>query len=112
MTRIDDGRLCMSNNAAERELRARAIGRKNGTFAGSDEGGRHQHLDRNRQAQRSIRKLGSPTCSPACLITRPSASTNYCLGIGTVPSPKKGFRIETGERVDSPVGFVCCRPPA
>src|SRR5215210_1105713 len=35
-----DGRLCMSNNAAERELRAVAIGRKNWTFAGSDEGGR------------------------------------------------------------------------
>jgi transposase len=26
---LDDGRLCMSNNAAERELRAVAIGRKN-----------------------------------------------------------------------------------
>ena len=37
---IDDGRLCMTNNAAERELRAVAIGRKNWTFAGSDEGGR------------------------------------------------------------------------
>ncbi|BBZ97128.1 hypothetical protein BRDID11004_19590 [Bradyrhizobium diazoefficiens] len=35
-----DGRLCMSNNAAERELRAVAVGRKNWTFAGSDEGGR------------------------------------------------------------------------
>lgn len=32
--------LCMSNNAAERELRAVAVGRKNWTFAGSDEGGR------------------------------------------------------------------------
>ena len=37
---LDDGRLCLSNNAAERELRAVAIGRKNWTFAGSDEGGR------------------------------------------------------------------------
>jgi transposase len=37
---VDDGRLCMSNNAAERELRAVALGRKNWTFAGSDEGGR------------------------------------------------------------------------
>jgi transposase len=35
---LDDGRLCMTNNAAERELRA--VGRKNWTFAGSDEGGR------------------------------------------------------------------------
>jgi transposase len=37
---LDDGRLCLSNNAAERELRAVAMGRKNWTFAGSDEGGR------------------------------------------------------------------------
>jgi transposase len=37
---LDDGRLCMSNNTAERELRAVAVGRKNWMFAGSDEGGR------------------------------------------------------------------------
>jgi transposase len=37
---LNDGRLCMSNNAAERALRPIAIGRKNWTFAGSDEGGR------------------------------------------------------------------------
>ena len=30
----------MSNNAAERALRCVAVGRKNWTFAGSDEGGR------------------------------------------------------------------------
>jgi transposase len=35
---LDDGRLCMSNNAAEREIRPIAMGRKNWTFAGSDEG--------------------------------------------------------------------------
>jgi len=37
---LDDGRLCMTNNAAERELRAVAVGRRNWTFAGSDQGGR------------------------------------------------------------------------
>ena len=37
---LDDGRLCISNNAAERALRGIAIGRHNWTFAGSDEGGR------------------------------------------------------------------------
>jgi transposase len=36
---LDDGRLCMSNNAAERALRGIAVGRHNWTFAGSDEGG-------------------------------------------------------------------------
>jgi hypothetical protein len=36
----DDGRLEMSNNAAERAIRPLALGRKNYLFAGSDEGGR------------------------------------------------------------------------
>ena len=35
---LDDGRVCLSNNAAERALRGVAVGRKNWTFAGSDEG--------------------------------------------------------------------------
>ena len=37
---LGDGRLCISNNAAERALRGIAVGRHNWTFAGSDEGGR------------------------------------------------------------------------
>jgi len=37
---LDDGRVCMSNNAAERALRGVAVGRKNWMFAGSDEGAR------------------------------------------------------------------------
>ncbi|MBB4367137.1 hypothetical protein GGD65_008213 [Bradyrhizobium sp. CIR18] len=32
---LDDGRICVSNNAAERALRGIALGRRNGTFAGS-----------------------------------------------------------------------------
>jgi transposase len=36
---LDDGRVCLSNNAAERALRGVAIGRRNWTFAGSDAGG-------------------------------------------------------------------------
>jgi hypothetical protein len=35
----DDGRLEIDNNAAERAIRAIALGRKNWLFAGSDEGG-------------------------------------------------------------------------
>ena len=34
-----DGRICMTNNAAERELRGVALGRKAWMFAGSDRGG-------------------------------------------------------------------------
>jgi transposase len=36
---LKDGRICISNNAAERALRGIALGRKNWTFAGSDRGG-------------------------------------------------------------------------
>jgi transposase len=36
---LDDGRICLSNNAAERAIRCVAVGRKNWTFAGSDSGG-------------------------------------------------------------------------
>lgn len=35
---LDDGRICMTNNAAERALRGVALGRANWTFAGSDRG--------------------------------------------------------------------------
>jgi hypothetical protein len=35
---LDDGRVCLSNNAAERALRGLALGRKSWLFAGSDEG--------------------------------------------------------------------------
>jgi transposase len=36
---VDDGRVEMDNNAAERALRTVAVGRKNYLFAGSDAGG-------------------------------------------------------------------------
>jgi hypothetical protein len=36
---IDDGRISLTNNAAERALRGFALGRKSWLFAGSDRGG-------------------------------------------------------------------------
>jgi transposase len=36
---LEDGRICLSNNAAERALRGVALGRKASLFAGSDRGG-------------------------------------------------------------------------
>jgi hypothetical protein len=35
---INDGRICLTNNAAERALRGFALGRKSWLFAGSDRG--------------------------------------------------------------------------
>ena len=34
---LEDGRICLSNNAAERTLRGVAVGRRNWTFAGSEQ---------------------------------------------------------------------------
>jgi transposase len=36
---LDDGRVCLTNKAAERALRGVAVGRRNWTIAGSDAGG-------------------------------------------------------------------------
>ena len=36
---LDDGRICITNNAAERALRGIALGRKSWLFCGSDRGG-------------------------------------------------------------------------
>jgi transposase len=36
---LGDGRICISNNAAERALRGIALGRKSWLFCGSDRGG-------------------------------------------------------------------------
>ena len=36
---LDEGRICLTNNAAERALRGVALGRKSWLFAGSDRGG-------------------------------------------------------------------------
>jgi transposase len=37
---LEDGRICLTNNAAERVLRKPALGRRNWLFVGSDRGGR------------------------------------------------------------------------
>jgi hypothetical protein len=36
---LEDGRICLTNNAAERALRGIAVGRRSWLFAGSDRGG-------------------------------------------------------------------------
>ena len=36
---LDDGRICLTNNAVERALRPQALSRNSWLFAGSDRGG-------------------------------------------------------------------------
>lgn len=93
---LDDGRLCMSNNAAERELRAVAVGRRNWTFAGSDEGGRRAAAVYSLIATAKLNDIDPQAwladVLAACRITPPSASKNSCPGIGdlrTSLTPRK-----------------------
>ncbi len=106
-TFLDDGRLCISNNAAERALRGIAVGRHNWTFAGSvfgdtgaaeiytvvvsnsigsvtsaaatltDSLGALRSLTMLRQAERSAAPSGSLSC---LAITRPSPSSSRSKG--------------------------------
>ena len=64
---LGDGRVCLSNNAAERALRGVAVGRRNWTFAGSDRGG-------ERAATTCLQRI-TPTASeeaPASLRSTPA----------------------------------------
>jgi hypothetical protein len=79
---LNDGRICLTNNAAERALRGIAIGRKNWLFAGSDDGAsycsfRHaiDTLNRfswrssgggRRRRRSSARRRISSSCRSAC----------------------------------------------
>jgi hypothetical protein len=74
---LDDGRICLSNNAAERALRGIALGRKSWLFAGSDAADSDcsdVQPDRHRENER---------CRPASLAGRypgpdRTGSTNSC----------------------------------
>jgi transposase len=72
---LDDGRLCMSNNAAERELRAVAWAEETGPSPAPTRavGVRLRSTPSSPppSSATSIHKLGSPTCWPACQITPP-----------------------------------------
>lgn len=114
---LHDGRLCMSNNAAERELRAspweegigpspapmRAAGVRPPSIASSP----------SPSSMTSIHRLGLPTSWPACLITPPSALTNCCLGTGRRAQRKRllDARIDflSGHLVDAGCVPTSCR---
>jgi hypothetical protein len=85
---LDDGRICLTNNAAERALRCVAVGRRNWTFCGSDRGGERAAAIYTLIATAKLNDI-DPTGlarqhAGACRITPPSAFTNSCLGIGVL----------------------------
>ena len=83
---LDDGRICLSNNAAERGVRGIALGRKSWLFCGSDRGGERAavmySLIVTAKMNDSIRRPGSPTSWPASPSIPSKNSTNSCPGIG------------------------------
>lgn len=82
---LDDGRLCMSNNAAERELRVVAMGRKKLNL-------------------RRVRR-GRPACWRAYWITMPSALTNCCLGIASLKASLTLLNETSAQVLDAGRGF-------
>lgn len=63
---LTDGRICLTNNAAERALRCLPLGRKAWLFCGSDRGGQRAaivySLIQTCRLNMSIRRRGSPMC--------------------------------------------------
>jgi len=84
---LDDGRICLSNNAAERGLRGIALGRRNWTFAGSLRGADRAAIMLTMittvVSTMSTPELGSPTSSPGSPIFPLRVCTNCCLGNGS-----------------------------
>jgi transposase len=79
---LDDGRICLTNNSAERSLRGVALGRKAWLFAGSDE--------------------GAPYCSSdyVLIIARHSGEDSQAPAFGAVARrPRAALREARGHRV-------------
>jgi hypothetical protein len=97
---LDDGRICLTNNAAERALRGIALGRKAWLFAGSDRGGERTAaiytLIGTPSSTTSTRKPGWPTCRAASPTIRPAGSPTFCPGTGKTGLPN--WRNEPGQK--------------
>jgi hypothetical protein len=50
---LEDGRICLTDNAAERPLRGLALGRRSWLFTGSDRGGGGHRLCSHSSTQQS-----------------------------------------------------------
>jgi hypothetical protein len=83
---LDDGRICLSNNAVERALRGIALGRRAWLFAGSDRGAERAAatytLIGSANSTVSIRRRRLPTCCAVSPTIRLPSCTRCCPGIG------------------------------
>lgn len=85
----NDGRACLSNNAAERALRGFAVGRRHGS---SRRRARRRHGDADHHGkaqQRRPRRPGLPMRSPASWGCRKAGSPNCCHGTGKYETTRR-----------------------
>jgi hypothetical protein len=84
---LDNGILELDNNAAERGMRAIALGRKNYLFAGSEAGSKAAAIAYTLIETAKLNAVnpthGSPIPSPVSRTTRSPWSMNCCPGAGT-----------------------------
>lgn len=83
---IEDGRICLTNNAAERALRGFALGRKSWLFAGSGRGADRAAAMTTLITTAKLNDIDPlawlATSSPASLISRRAGCRNCCPGSG------------------------------
>ena len=98
---LEDGRICLTNNAAERALRGLALGRKAWLFAGSDRGGERAALLYSLIVTAKLNDVDPQAwladILPASPIIRSDASTSCSPGTGTSaadtsPTPRKRLK--------------------
>jgi transposase len=68
---LDEGRICLTNNAAERALRGIALGRKAWLFAGSDRGGERAAAVYSLTVTAKLNDVDPRACSLTCWRTLP-----------------------------------------
>jgi transposase len=91
---LDDGRVAIDNNPAERKMKPIALGRKNFLFVGSSDADGETLADamtiiETPRTTGSIRRPTSPTSSPGSTITRSIGSTNCSHGTGRPWAPSR-----------------------
>jgi transposase len=101
---LDDVRVPLDNNGSERALRRVALGRKNYLFVHDSDAGASiaglYSLVATCEARAIIPSNTSPTCLPACRITRLPPSTNCCPARG----PSRAAKTDASSRRSSPDG--------
>jgi hypothetical protein len=97
----DDGHIEIDNSAAERALRAVAIGRKNYLFAGSDSGGERAAAIYSLVGSAKLNGLDPEaylvTCWNTSLTIRSTESRSYCLGKSPKTCRPNGVRKDKQE---------------